>query len=251
MKNELLLLSGCDIPFPIAQLTIHQPRIREISLISEETFWGGCQFIQFDKNFLEDEVKNNLSNLSNFNIIIAMLQGKDVESQSAKLKLLSVLALIFPTYKIKIGKKTIHLQEESSQEIKEINEDNFQQLKEILVDMFCLKGNEKQYDPSGDLAERIANQIKKGRQKRAELAPQKKISLLSRYVSILSVGLQIDINIIMDYTVYQLMDAFERFQLKLSYEQWERYKIAGATGMSDPEDWFKDIHDNNNTSIEK
>ena len=62
MKNELLLLSGKDIPFPIAQLTIHQPRIYEISYISEEKFWSGCQLIQFDKNLLEDEVKNSLSN---------------------------------------------------------------------------------------------------------------------------------------------------------------------------------------------
>ena len=30
MDNELLLLSGEDIPFIEAQLTIHQPKIKEI-----------------------------------------------------------------------------------------------------------------------------------------------------------------------------------------------------------------------------
>ena len=244
MKNELLLLSGKDIPFPIAQLTIHQPRIYEISYISEEKFWGGCQLIQFDKNFLEDEVKNSLSNQSNFNIIIAMIQGKDIQAYSARINILSVFTLLFPNYKINIGKTAIYLQEQDSQEVKEINQNNFEQLKEILVNMFCLKGNEKQYDPSGALSQKIVNQIKKGRQKKAELAPkEEKIALLTRYVSILAVGESKDINSLMDYTVYQLMDEFERFQLKLSYERWERYKIAGATGMDDPEDWFKDIHE--------
>ena len=31
--DELLLLSGNDIPFPDARLNVHQPRIKEIALI--------------------------------------------------------------------------------------------------------------------------------------------------------------------------------------------------------------------------
>ena len=50
----------------------------------------------------------------------------------------------------------------------------------------------------------------------------------------------------MNYTVYQLMDEFNRFQLKLNYDSWLQFKCAGATDMKDPEDWFKDIHDNKN-----
>jgi hypothetical protein len=41
-------------------------------------------------------------------------------------------------------------------------------------------------------------------------------------------------NDFMNYTVYQLMDSFERFQLKLQYDTWLKYRIAGATGMEDP-----------------
>jgi hypothetical protein len=42
MIDELLLLSGNDLPFPEAGLTIHQPRIREIAYITEFNFWSGC-----------------------------------------------------------------------------------------------------------------------------------------------------------------------------------------------------------------
>jgi hypothetical protein len=69
-----------------------------------------------------------------------------------------------------------------------------------------------------------------------------KISILSRYVSILAVGENKDINNLMDYTVYQLMDEFNRYQLKTKYDIWLQSKMAGATGVDDPEDWLKDIH---------
>lgn len=126
----------------------------------------------------------------------------------------------------------------------EINDENFEAFKQILISMFCLTDKEnKEYNPSGDLARKIANKIKKGREQKAKLAPETKIAILSRYLSILAVGQQKDINMLMNYTVYQLMDEFNRYELKLHYDSWERYRIAGATGMQDPEDWLKDIHD--------
>ena len=45
MNNDLLLLSGNDIPFVGAQLTIHQPTIKEIAYIGEEAFYG-CNQLQ-------------------------------------------------------------------------------------------------------------------------------------------------------------------------------------------------------------
>ena len=47
--DELLLLSGNDIPFPEARLTIHQPRLREIAYITEQRFWPGCELLKFNK----------------------------------------------------------------------------------------------------------------------------------------------------------------------------------------------------------
>ena len=52
MVDELLLLSGNDIPFPIARLTIHQPRLKEIAYITETRFWHGCELFKFDKEIL-------------------------------------------------------------------------------------------------------------------------------------------------------------------------------------------------------
>jgi len=67
-----------------------------------------------------------------------------------------------------------------------------------------------------------------------KLAPETKVTIFSRYVSILAVGEQKNINDLMNYTVYQLMDEFNRYELKLSYDTWERYRIAGAKDLKDP-----------------
>ena len=242
--DELLLLSGNDLPFPQAQLTIHQPRLKEIAYITQQQFWHACELLKFNKENLSNQDKLDLLNKSNFNIIMMMIQEKSLQSQQARLGVTSLLALLFPTSKILLKGKTILLQDYQTNEIREINENNFESFKQILISMFCLTdGENKQYNPDGELAKKIANKIMKGRQKKAKLAPDKKIAILSRYISVLAVGQQKDINVLMNYTVYQLMDEFNRYQLKMRYDSWERCKIAGATGMDDPEDWLKDIHE--------
>ena len=252
MIDELQLLSGNDIPIMNTQLIIHQPKIKEIAYITENRFWIGCELLKFDKEILSDEDKVGLSNLSNFDIIMSIIQKKDFESLQAKINFLSLLTLLFPNDTITLGKKTIQLYNQQRSEIKEINNNNFQLLKETVTEIFCLKSNETQYNPSGESAKRIYDKIMQGRQKRAQLAgsnsDDKKISILSRYISILAAGEKKNINELMDYTVYQLMDEFTRFNLKLKYDAWVKYKIAGAEDLEDPEDWLKDIHSNSNQS---
>lgn len=242
--DDLLLLSGNDLPFPQAGVSIHQPRLKEIAYMTEQKFWVGCELFKFDKNFLSDQDKKSLLNKSNFNIIMMIMQEKRKETLQTRIGAFSLLALLFPTCEISLGAQTILLKDTQTQQIKEINNDNFEIFKEILINMFCLTNKEnKQYNPSGSLAEKIANQLKRGRQKVAELAPNEKITIFSRYVSILAVAQKKSINELMDYTVYQLMDEFNRFQLKNQYDTWERFKIAGATGLEDPQDWLKDLHE--------
>ena len=250
MIDELQLLSGNDIPIMNTQLIIHQPRLKEIAYITENRFWIGCELLKFDKENLPDKDKVGLSSLSNFDIIMSIIQKKDFESLQAKINLVSLLTLLFPNDNIVIGKKTIQLCNQQKNEKNEINNDNFQFFKETITEIFCLKSSEAEYNPSGDLAKRIHNKIMQGRQKRAQLAgsnsEDENISILSRYISILAVGEKKNINELMDYTVYQLMDEFTRFNLKLHYDTWVKYKTAGAEGLEEPEDWLKDVHSNSN-----
>ena len=126
-----------------------------------------------------------------------------------------------------------------------INNKNYNEFLDILNSMFCLKvSSDNEYNPSGDIAKRIADKLKKRHQKLAEKnsEPVKKVAILSRYVSILSVGEQKDMNSFMQYTVYQLFDEFKRYELKLNWDIYLQAKMAGAKDLKEVDDWMKDIH---------
>ena len=50
-------------------------------------------------------------------------------------------------------------------------------------------------------------------------------------------------NSFMKYTVYQLFDEFQRFELKMGYDIYFKAQLAGAKDLKEPEDWMKDIHE--------
>ena len=240
--DDLLFLSGNDIPFIEAQITIHPPTIKEIAYIGEEVFFTGCELINFSKNILSEEDKMNLENKTNFDILIAILKERNAVMQKNRNCVEMVLALIFPTYIINITDNAIELEKDEESHL--INNDNFESFKSILNQMFSLnKENNRDFNPSGDLAKQIAEKFRQRHQKLAELDKgKKKIDILSRYVSVLAVGEHKDINSLLNLTVYQLFDEFERFKLKMSYDIYYQAKMAGAKDLKEVEDWMKDIH---------
>lgn len=242
MVNDLLLLSGNDIPFTSAQMTIHQPTIKEIAYIGEECFFAGCELLNFSKNILSEEDKIHLEDKTNFDILIAILKEQNAVMQRNKNCVHMVLALIFPLYSIRFLKDCIEFSKED-EEKHYINNKNFEEFKTILNDMFSFKKDETlEFNPSGDMAKRIADKLKKRHQKLADKESNKKIDIISRYVSILAVGQKKDMNTFFNYTVYQLFDEFKRYQLKEGYDIYIQAKMAGAKDLKEVDDWMADIH---------
>lgn len=247
MLNELLLLSGNDIPFIEAQISIHQPTIKEIAYIGEENFYIGCEMLTFSKDILNEEDRNNLRNQNDFDILMSIiLDNRSPDMRKNKIASLMVMSLLFPDYEINFTFKEITITKED--ETHKINSQNFERFKEILTEMFCLKGKSQDkdipdtYNPGGDLAKKIADKIKKGRQKVAASKGEQKISILTRYVSILSTGLPQDMNTLLQYTVYQLFDEFQRFELKEEFDAYFQARLAGARDLKEVDNWKKDIH---------
>ncbi len=246
MNNDLLFLSKNDIPFLEAQVIIHQPTIKEIAYIGEEIFFTGCELINFSKNILSEQDKLNLENKTNFDILIAILNEHNAVMQRNKNCIEMVLSLIFPLYSIKIKSNAIVLKKEGEEE-HIINNKNFESFKSIFNTMFVFKKDENKaaYNPKGELAKKIAEKLNKRHQKLSELKDEKekKIDILSRYISILAVGENKDINSLLQYSVYQLFDEFERYRLKSEYDMYINAKMAGAKDLKEIENWMKDIHE--------
>ena len=78
MLNDLILLSGVDIPLKEAALVIHQPRIKEIALIGENNFFTGYELLKFSKDSLTSEDKAHLGNQTDFDIIMSIMNDKQI-----------------------------------------------------------------------------------------------------------------------------------------------------------------------------
>ena len=247
MIGDLLLLSGNDIPFPEAQLTIHQPTLKEISYIGEEAFFIGCGFLNFSKDLLSDSDKIRLSNYSDFDIFMSIMIHGEQDAKKSLDSAYLVLQLIFPLYTISVRDEGIVLTQNKKEFF--INKSNFNNFKAIVSEMFNLKlGSlkEDEYNPSGDMAARIVEKFKKRHEKLNNMAKEmlgneKRISILNRYASILAVGLKKNLNELMQYTVYQLYDEFQRFQLKMQWDAYIQAKMAGAKDLEEVDNWMIDL----------
>ena len=104
-----------------------------------------------------------------------------------------------------------------------INNLNFDAFKDILVSMFGLDelGTGGGYNPIGKRAEKIAEKLQKAKNRKEQDKGKQKVAILSRYISILTVGEAKDMNDFLQYTVFQLKDEFKRYQMKQSFDMLE------------------------------
>ena len=244
LKNELLLLSGNDIPFTPAQITIHPLRLKEIAYIGEEVFFTGCELLRFSKDILSDEDKFNLTQYNDFQILMSILNDKSGQMHNNVSAALSVLSLIFPLYVVTITPDAIVFSQDGEVRAR-MTAEHFEDFKRVISAMFCLEktSQETTYNAQGELAKQIAEKFKKRKQKLAELKQKpEKVAIFSKYISVLAVGEHKDINSFMNYTVYQLFDELQRFELKEAYDMYLKARLSGASELKEPEDWRKDLH---------
>lgn len=246
--NDLLLLSGSDIPFRKAQINIHQPSIKQIAYIGEQAFFTGCQYLIFSKESLNDQDKSRLKNFNDFEILMKIIKDSDsIAIKKGKACMQLVLLLLFPDYKINFLPLSIMLTKENQNHL--IDKDNFQDFKNIIKEIFCLNNDtdvKDKYNPGGPQAKALVQKFRKRQKKLNELKNKKniqqKFSVFPRYISILSVGQNKDMNILFQYTVYQLFDEFRRFNLKQQYDLNISCRLAGAKDTEEIKNWMSDIH---------
>ena len=91
MISSLLLLSNNDIPFISAQLTIHQPTLKEIGLIGEDTFFTGIQTLMIKKENLAEIPPEYYDKISNLDILLKIGRDRDLSSRQSKACVLALL----------------------------------------------------------------------------------------------------------------------------------------------------------------
>ena len=240
MDTRLALMCGTDFPVPECQLVIHQPRIKEIAFIGEQDFFTGIQCLCLNKSmFVKDE--SLLRDTNNFQIFMTIMSEK--EAVDKKLAVQQVFTLIFPKYKVMMTPRSVLISGEGS--TMQIDEKNFEYLQAALTEICCLRTgpmDQQSFNPANAKAREIAEKLMRGRQRVAAEKGQTNTSIFSQYLSMLTVGLHIPLQEIMDLTMFQLYDLVERYMLYINWDMDIRLRLAGGKPESQPDNWMKNIH---------
>ena len=237
---KLALMTGIDFPIPELQVIIHQPTLKEISMIGETDFFLGIQVLSINKNvYIQDE--QILQQVTNFDVFISIMNEK--EAIDKKTAALQVLTLLFPQYKVNILPRSIMLSQNDETFI--IDERNFEVFQKVVSEQFCLKDTEQQqFNPQSKKAREIAQKLMKARQRVAEIkAAENSGSILGLYLSVLVVGTgSMSLQQAGELTMYQLYDLIERYHLYINWDIDIRSRMAGAKADKPLENWMKQIH---------
>ena len=241
---RLALATGVDIPIPELQIIMHQPTIKEISMIGEQNFFNGVQLLTVQKSmYIEDETL--LANTTNFQIFMTMMSEKQLLDKREAV--IQTLSLLFPKAKIVFTPRSLLINEEENSSI--IDEGNFNILQELLQKVFCLQSQGQQtFNPANAKAKAIADKLMKGRKRVAEAKAKEQgdESMLGQYLSILTIGTgSMSLQNCIDLTMYQLYDLVERYTLYVNWDLDIRSRMAGAKGDKPVENWMKPIHNKN------
>ena len=242
MDIRLALMCGTDYPVPECQLILHQPRIKEISLIGESDFFSGIQCLCLNKSmFVKDE--SDLSNVNNFQIFMTIMSEKEAADKKAAVQ--QVCTLLFPKNKVLFTPRSMMIMGGEEGNI-QIDENNFEYLQTAISNICCMKTgpmDQQSFNPANAKAREIAEKLMRGRQRVAAQKGENNTSIFSQYLSILTIGVgSMSLEEITNLTMYQLYDLVERYMLYVNWDMDVRCRLAGGKPEGQPDNWMKNIH---------
>ena len=255
IKGDLAqILSGMPVVIKECNLIISQPRIKTIVAYGEDIFFTGLQVFTEVEKITKPLKEGNprLSMLSDFQLLIVAIQ----EEKALKELIKDLFEIIFPNYFYQIdpGLINFYLKEDKKKEkiVGQLNPNNFSVFQDSLKQVFLPIGSsssQESYNPANEAAKAIAEKLKRGNEIRRELKQNDSkmgTSLFASYVSILSIGLAMDINTFYNYTPFQLYDAFFRYTAKTAFDFYQKVittPMMDTSGIKEPKNWMENIYE--------
>lgn len=241
MKDlRLALMTGIDIPIPECRLILHQPKIIEVAFLGDTDFYTGIQTLCLYKSmFSLDE--SGLDDLDTFQIFMMVIKEKEMKDKKQAVK--DVLNILFPNYTSIFTPMSLIMKDKEEQVI--IDSNNFEVLQNVIRTVCCINSgpmDQQAFNPANEKAREIAQKLMRGRER---VAAQKKNSISSmfvQYLSILSVALNLSIEELKNYTIFQFYDLIERYSLWLNWDIDIRTRLAGGKPDNHPDNWMKSLH---------
>lgn len=266
LKGDIgLYLSGQPVKIDACGIYIIQPKIKDIVQFGEQDFFTIVKMFH-DITIITETIKQGnsvLNEVPDFQILIELLRDEKGEIRKYANMLFQ---LCCPDFLVEYSAHSIDFKiEEKGVTVGMLNSFTYSDFAETLGELFLpqLENQENVYhiDESNIQSKRLLEKIKKNRERLAKASSQKdgNISLFGLYSSILSIGLQIDINAIYNYTPFQLYDSFKRLITKYQRDRYESMLLVPFADtkslQENPVDsWFENLYkpeQENYNSLEK
>lgn len=223
MVDDLTLMTGQMVMIPDPPLMMTQPTLHSIGLLGQANFYTAVILLAYPSRVVKLSKEMKDFQFNDFDIIMQVMRAEDDASKINSSLALMLLSMMFPQYEIKaVGNMILLNQKENGSQVI-INSNNYENIRQAIIQIFKLEelvGSET-IDNKDDSP--MVKRIKEKFRKRHEILAKKnkgsgKMDILSRYMSIVSIGLNIPMTDIKQYTVYELFDNYKRAQLKDEFD---------------------------------
>lgn len=227
MFDELQLISGIDIPHEELQITLHQPKIKEIAAFGEQNYFLALQIFSLTK----EKIKSRDPNLTNWMVFREAIQQK-VEGIDNLLLLMKGFLQLFCVGKFNIGPNSLIVM--SGDQVISIEPEQFDVFQYGVLAIsgsYLLTSNEQEFNTKSKKANEIAEKMKKARKKLAaiqgtDIKPGQ--SVLSRYLKSLPLVTSNTFDQINNFTIYQSDHLLKAALAKEAYDLDVASRFAGA-----------------------
>lgn len=248
----MTLLNVTAVDYDFQGVKLYNPTITEISekINDEEDLFFAIKLLSSSlMTFIT--LENTPQEFSDFDILFALFREEKASFElfsKEKIKALKeLLLLLFKDYKLSIGDDEFIFSKDNSVFI--LNSKNFKEFQEILSDMFKTSflfnsNGEQDFNPASEEARKIAEKLKKSREKIAELNGDRnhKTALIENYIMIVATGLHQNPKILADtLTLYQLFTVFMRIKMRLEWDLDVDCRLAGGNPEEHPDQWMSII----------
>lgn len=237
----LQLMTGIDIPVEDIGVTIHQPRLKEISILGQDKYLIALQLFSFSpKSF-----KQMTQTVSTWDILQEVLKQKIDGVKDVRQLLLNFLQLFF-IEKVQFGPRSLLLSA-GPENIKSIEPDKIDILQTIIQDVggyFLIQGSKEEvFNPANDKAARIAEKMKKAREKLAKVkaaemgGDKTNNNIFTTMIATIATKTANSLEDINSMTLFQLNKLYR------SYLNWESFdleiksRLAGAKNEKNLVHW--------------
>lgn len=248
--DYLTLLCGEDILLRDFNLIIHQPKIKEISLIGEESFFKMASFLSIDKQTVIDtlcetmnreEVESVYKDLTDYEIFYSLASVDSNKEFNMRDSAIQIFMVLFPDYNSSFEENGIYFITKENNFIV-IDKHKYSEFREYIKEVLGMSGSdgEDEYNPVSDKAKEIAEKLK-ARKKRLAKNKEKNINIIANYVSSLSIGVAgYNLEKVSNMTLYQVYDQMQRYSQWRDSEFRISMQLAGAKDVEN-KDWYGEL----------